>query len=345
VEQAGYANYARFFWAWQLADKTLWYWSHNGRMMGYDAITRLHVATFEAPGNFAVSPNAASGFIAGTMAGYFNGYDLDRRRVLVTSNTVYLVNFTNRTLAPIFAVSGGDSIGAYEDPIGYTQQQAEILIRKSIVLLDFDGQVEWSVPYQPSYPDYPQISVIFLLATNPTTLGRYAVEFQPDAEIHKKSGWKLPTRVEWLTSNQGISKSMDLPTLPPFKNNNFGEKLTSLFMPPPIAVAMKYSDDSDWHWALLSLIPAVLSVLCGGWLGRRYSFSAKAQVGWGVFHLVSGLPGLLAFLSVQEWPAREPCPRCQKLRVVDREKCPHCAADFAPPEQIGTEIFEPLGNL
>jgi hypothetical protein len=103
-------------------------------------------------------------------------------------------------------------------------------------------------------------------------------------------------------------------------------------------------DDSDWHWGLLSLIPAVLSVICGGWLGRRYSFGGKAQVGWGVIHLVFGLPGLLAFLSVQEWPAREPCPRCKKLRVVDLEQCPNCDADFAPPEKNGTEIFEPLTN-
>ena len=39
---------------------------------------------------------------------------------------------------------------------------------------------------------------------------------------------------------------------------------------------------------------------------------------------------------------RESCPCCKKLRVVDREKCPHCGADFAPPEKNGTEIFAPL---
>jgi RNA polymerase subunit RPABC4/transcription elongation factor Spt4 len=45
---------------------------------------------------------------------------------------------------------------------------------------------------------------------------------------------------------------------------------------------------------------------------------------------------------VQEWPARESCPNCKKLRVVDRDQCEHCGADFAPPEKNGTEIFEPL---
>ena len=55
------------------------------------------------------------------------------------------------------------------------------------------------------------------------------------------------------------------------------------------------------------------------------------------------MPGLLAFLSVQELPAREACPNCKKLRVVDRAQCEHCGAGFAPPEKTGTEVFAPLG--
>ena len=54
------------------------------------------------------------------------------------------------------------------------------------------------------------------------------------------------------------------------------------------------------------------------------------------------MPGLLAFLSVQEWPAREACPNCKRLRMVDRAQCEHCGADFAPPEKTGTEVFAPL---
>jgi ribosomal protein L37AE/L43A len=50
-------------------------------------------------------------------------------------------------------------------------------------------------------------------------------------------------------------------------------------------------------------------------------------------------------LSVQEWPALESCPNCKKLRVVDREHCEHCGADFAPPEKNGTEVFESLTTV
>jgi len=55
------------------------------------------------------------------------------------------------------------------------------------------------------------------------------------------------------------------------------------------------------------------------------------------------LPGLLGFLCAQEWPAREPCPDCKKPRLVHREKCEYCGADFAPPPKNGTEIFESIG--
>ena len=75
------------------------------------------------------------------------------------------------------------------------------------------------------------------------------------------------------------------------------------------------------------------------WLGKE---AAGVAGGWAVFHLLCGVPGLLAFLSVQEWPAREPCPNCQRPRLVDRPQCEHCGAEFAPPEKTGTEVFAPL---
>lgn len=119
-------------------------------------------------------------------------------------------------------------------------------------------------------------------------------------------------------------------------------------MPPGLIEGLHLLRQEPWPAAmrrpllLLSLGTAVLICLpIGWWLGRRYSLPLCAQVGWAVFLLLGGLPGLLAFLSVQEWPAREACPNCQRLRVVDRTQCEHCVADFAPPEKTGTEIFAP----
>jgi hypothetical protein len=326
----------RFFNPWLRADKTVWYETHDGRLAGYDLVTRRQTGTLEAPGNSINASSAAAGFIPSSANYQYSFHAPDQARILASSTTVYLVNTENRALKPIFTVTNGDIIGGYAEIHTNSPQSVVVVTRQSIQMLDFDGRVEWSVPYQPSYPVYSKISVFFLEPTH-----RFAVEFYPDDKADKKSGWKLPTRIEWLTSQTGISKSMDLPKLPR-SMPDFGEKMGFLLMPPLPSAAVACFYDSDWPWEPSSLIPVILCAIVGWGLGRRYSFSARAQVGWGVFHLLFGLPGLLAFLSVQEWPARELCPGCKKLRVVDREKCPHCGADFAPPEKNGTEIFAPL---
>jgi hypothetical protein len=100
-----------------------------------------------------------------------------------------------------------------------------------------------------------------------------------------------------------------------------------------------------WKDLLISLAAAAVCAVVGWLLCQRYHFSAGARLKWAGFHLIFGLPGLLGFLCVQEWPARESCPNCKKLRVVDREHCEHCGADFAQPEKNGTEIFEPLAAV
>ena len=318
------------------ADKTLWYWTHDGRIVGYDSVTRRQTGALETPGN----PIGASRATAGFMHPSGNS---GHEPILASSTTVYRVNLENRALKAIFSVTNDDKIGGYNetrvetDDNNITSRGVIVVTGKSIHFLDLDGRVQWSVPYQPSYPVYPRVNVYLLEPTN-----RFAVEFEPDRQADKKSGWKLPTRIEWVTAGESITKSMDLPKLPQPKRIDFREILLLRLMPPPLQTAVALWVDSDVIWDSPCLMPAVLCAMIGWGLGRRHDFPARAQAGWVVFHLFFGLPGLLAFLSVQEWPARETCPNCKKLRVVDREKCPHCGAAFAPPEKNGTEIFAPL---
>ena len=75
------------------------------------------------------------------------------------------------------------------------------------------------------------------------------------------------------------------------------------------------------------------------WFCRCYALSGRSTWGWILFLLFTGVPGLLAFFSLQEWPARESCPSCSKLRVVTRETCEHCGAPFAASPKVGIEIF------
>jgi hypothetical protein len=138
-----------------------------------------------------------------------------------------------------------------------------------------------------------------------------------------------------------LAQSHEWPTL---------AKLLSASMPPVFVAMTPLLDGRPWPSTIpkellrISLIVALACVPVVWWLGRRYHFSFVAQVSWVGFIVLTGIPGLLAFLSVQEWPARESCPQCHKPRLVNREHCEHCGAEFPPPEKTGTEIFEPAGT-
>jgi hypothetical protein len=92
---------------------------------------------------------------------------------------------------------------------------------------------------------------------------------------------------------------------------------------------------SPWEGTAL----APLFTLAGWVWVRRYRFTSSAVIGWTVFVFLFGIVGLLVLLVVPDWPARENCPGCRKLRVVDRETCEHCGAAFPAPAPTGTEIF------
>jgi hypothetical protein len=92
--------------------------------------------------------------------------------------------------------------------------------------------------------------------------------------------------------------------------------------------------------AVLMLFAAGISALLCYVLTRRYAFSRWYCIGWALCGLLWGPVGLLLLLALQEWPARIPCSKCGKLRVVTRDTCEHCGAPHALPTADGTEIFE-----
>ena len=337
--RAGYADAARFFSSWRVLDKTIWYLTADGRLVAYHGITRRLAGSLEPPGDTGGRPRDDARFIhpEDYSWGYLREYT--QPEVLASRRTAYLVDLEKRELKPLFTPANGDVIGGYACGTALASLSdhdvAFILTRRSIQLVNFQGKTILQVPYEPSPPSYPSVSLYWLDPTN-----TFAIRFQPDYILNKKSGAKLLTRVEWLNADGTIRNAMALPKLPDPERIGLKEQILIPLLPPGVPVY--FGDEPDRIWHLLRLGPAILCVLIGWWLGRRNNFELKANVGWGIFHLLFGLPGLLAFLAVQEWPAKEPCPNCKKLRAVDRERCEHCGAGFPPPEKIGTEIFVPL---
>jgi len=218
-----------------------------------------------------------------------------------------------------------------------------VVTTNCVSLLKPDGKMVWQTPYAPGYPAYPDVEISFLEPSN-----RFALCLNP-ANLANQTN-HLPSHYVWLAAGQGAVSQQDLPSTARAWTLPWTERLLCLAMPPVFwpVTSWLYGNWPPANFLRqglpLSLAGAVLCAGAGWWLGRRYHFPAASQLKWAVFHMLTGFPGILAFLCVQEWPARESCPNCKQLRLVDREKCEYCGAGFAPPPKNGTEIFEPAGG-
>jgi len=348
--QGRYMESSHFFTLWRQTPDTLWYWNQNGRLWGYDIASRRFIGSL-GPSGF--TPGLATGPDRFSRPegkeGHGNGYydSSYPAQTLMTDTVVYKLNLENRTASIFFAATNNNRIGGALDVSskGYDWNNTIVVTREFVQLMTPDGKLVWQMPYVPAYPAYNGVTVSFLEATN-----RFALWLNANDQTNKMMGWTLPSRVVWLASGQGVLESTNLPSLSGYRGWTppLTERLLRSVVPPAFYSApvflhgMDVFRDFPWKDLLISVVAAVVCAVVGWLLCQRYHFSAGARLKWAGFHLLFGLPGLLGFLCVQEWPAREACPNCKKLRVVDREKCEHCGANFAPPETNGTEVFEPL---
>ncbi len=338
-------NPPTFFTFWQATSDTIWYyWNPYGRLVGYDIATRRFIGSL-GPKGFAKN-------LVGE-GDRFNAPDEYRSlqvppRILQTATGVYRADLQDHTTRTLFTAEKDDTIvGAADISLNEADwDYTAVVTRRFVHLLTPDGKVVWKTPYEPAYPDYNRVRVSFLAKP-----GQFALWIAPSRRVNKEAEWKLPTHVAWIDSEQGVFKGVDLPNLNlPRNGYSLEAKLSSLLMPPALWAGWYLFEDREppelpWKLVLISLAAAAaVWVPLGLRLGWRYNFNVRAQLGWAVFHLLCGIPGFLAFLSVQEWPAQETCSNCEKLRSIDREKCEHCGAEFPAPAKTGTEIFEPLGK-
>jgi hypothetical protein len=326
----------------QVTDKTLWYLDRHGKLTGYDGRTRRYIGSLDPHG---LGGTSMSGPFLTQPYYYYNPYDETSPKTLATAKAVYQADFKARALKPIFAVTNDDEIGGCMALRGmYGGGLEEIMLvttRKSIFVLDSDGHSMFKLPYQPGYSEYPQVAINRLDLMSGST-NSFAVWFYPDFQANQKMDWKLPLHVLWLSSEGAVSKSADLPVLRGPDFTPWPDKAVTALLPTAAHVTFDRKIYEPWN--LLGLALGVVCAVIGWRLARRHNYSTGACFGWTVFIFLLGVVGLLAFLCVQEWAAREECPHCKKLRAVDREACEHCNSPFSPPEKNGTEIFGPLAK-
>jgi len=104
--------------------------------------------------------------------------------------------------------------------------------------------------------------------------------------------------------------------------------------------ARKYLWMQIWQDFGPGLAGALLALLFCNRRLRKYPFSRGEKITWRLLMILMGPGALLALYALYDWPAKESCPACGKMRVVNRENCEFCGADFTPPAPTGKEIFE-----
>ena len=326
-----------FYVSWREVDGIRWYWTHQGHLAGYEGRTHRFVASLGPRGLVRDSLSSGEAFFR---PGGGGGYYISPR-TLASSNTVYLVDPRNRSVKPIFTISGDDRIGGTRD----VPEDATIVVTKKFIqMVDTEGRVVCQLPHDPQYRDVRQIAVFPLERLDQFVLWIYSPRLQSQSlerrirrQMVRLSGPEAGPRIELPPSD------------PPRPADERIDQALSFFVPPefpfikPLLFRLALSHvPIQWRLVDIALVSAVLCAVAGWLIGRRYRFTIQAHLGWALFHLLAGFPGFLAFLSVREWPAQEKCLACKKLRLVDREHCEHCGASFSAPEKTGAEIFAPL---
>jgi len=326
-----YGSSLRYFLPWRVSDKVLWYWTRDGHLAGYNGITR-QAAGILTPGGLDV----AFWVPEYSYQSYFQPNQ--PAHVMGANHALYRVDAEAHTVKPFFTATNQGGIGGFSD--GYNGGNVLVATRDTIRLLNPDGGTDLAVPYEPGWPNYSSIAAYWLPHTN-----GFVVQFIPNHEINQKLGGKLANQMVWFNAAGQKTRTLALPKLPEYEEDDIVGNACSLLFPPALRLPLERFANPDYQhnvWDVLSVIPALLSAAAGWMMGRRYHFTGRDQAAWAGFHLIFGLPGLIAFFSVQEWPAKEPCPHCGKPRMVDREQCEYCGGVFAPPATNGTEIFEPV---
>jgi hypothetical protein len=325
-----------FYDDWREVDGIRWYWTRQGRLAGYEGRTHRFVGSLGPRGLVKDSEPSGNEFLRPG----FGGYRI-LPRTLATSNTVYEIDLRNRAARPIFTASADDQIVGSRD----VSDSATIIVTKQFIqTVDTEGKILCQFPHDPQYREPKSITVFplegrdqFVLWIYPTRLEGENMARRFQRQMVRISGSEVGPKIE-----------LEPPDPPRPADGRIDEAL-SFFVSPafpfikPLLLRLAVSHvPIQWRLVKIAIVSATLCAMAGWLIGRRYRFGVQAQIGWVLFHLLAGFPGLLAFLCVREWPARETCPACKKPRMVDREHCEHCGAHFSPPEKTGTEIFAAL---
>jgi hypothetical protein len=360
LNQSSYRSSERFYLSCSNFGDVLWYFVFkNGLLYGFKREDHQFIGVL-GPQGFSQTDN---GSIQRFSPQLLDSMYWHLSNVFAFPDSVYWLDASLREVTPIFIPTKNEIVrgscqlgqrrwGREEAP--ELEFRTIVASESSIKFYHSKNQMLFETPY---HFEAPYGSII---ATYVPKNDRYYLWYDPRLPGNYEN---VPGLDSYIVEISGNGQRLHTHTLPQLKAENVERDWVqyAVFMLCPlvlsaVAAACAYVGQAAWlleafsgepEYFLMALkIQAIAGCLAACiifGITKSYAFSNKHSWIWSFIGFFTGIPGLLMFICIQEWPAKEPCSNCAKKRVVDRDKCEHCGTEFLPPKLDGTEIFEAVG--
>jgi hypothetical protein len=362
------------------AGQEVWYYDQaRRRLFGYDKVFHHSLGSF-GPDGFAPPGQQPDDHFHGELRYRSNRWSTRYTEYLTFSDGVYTVDFTRRTIRLFFTPQAGETVrfaDSWKEELDRKCRLVGVSTDKSFYVMRDENAPVASVPRL--YREKPGGIVYLGLLENPERYLVWYQAWRSLLEPEEVR--RTPTYLlEYDTAGHELAHRKTVPP-PPVVTASYAQALFGLITPmteagalvgackylrseargqgrtrkPVLLSSLEHSTayipgTSSSKGTPSGLIPAYLALMLLSaaasalgcfLLAYRHAFSRVRCCGWALAGFFFGWVGLLLMFAIQEWPARIPCPKCGKLRVVSRDTCEHCGALHAAPALDGTEIFEP----
>jgi hypothetical protein len=362
----------------------IWYYDQaQRRLVGYDAILHQCLGSIGPDGFTPAGGPPGEGF-PGEFRYRTTRWRAGRRDCLAFSDCVYKIDFSQRTIRPLFTPPAGETVTYGRECSDALDRKWELVLvstDKSFHFLTEEGVPVVSFPRAHDCQEHGYVGILGKLEKPE----RYFAYYRSWGSLTEpKESMAIPFHLHEYDAAGGELVRRTDPQLP-YPTASYAKALFGLVTPMTEAatlvgasqylrrearlqgstrqpVLLSYLENVRYYipgtsrfeampsglipgYIILILLSAAASALGCFVLARRSAFSRAGCIGWLLVGFFFGWAGLLLMVAIEEWPARIACPACRRLRVVTRATCEHCGAQHAVPAADGTEIFEPTSAI
>ncbi|WP_372365364.1 hypothetical protein [Candidatus Uabimicrobium sp. HlEnr_7] len=255
---------------------------------------------------------------------YFGYEDLNKKILMQSKRELHLFDRANKKIDVLF--SSPEIIHKFSVVISEKNIPIEIIVvtERHLYVLDTSGKTISKIEHIP-LQEYDKIKILvtnkkqyifrYIKATNQKDK---VVEYSKNGYIIKE--YTVPKNLEYMENYNWPMYFLKSTVLSDFACRYF---IPDLSLPD-------YKISLLW----LIIIPSLMCLL----ITQFYAVSTRETICWLIICSVSGIPGLLTFLSICKFSVVH-CHSCNKKHNLQNECCQKCSAKLNKPAPDGTEIF------